>query len=90
MGYKELIAALLFPVDEDGWVAIELDPFMAGGENLGITLREVVIRFDLRTTEINLEFLADPTRIRMRVNNAQLRLEDAVVVRVAPVYFVRR
>jgi len=79
LGYKEAIAGLLFPVDDAGWVMLELEPFMAGGDALGITLREVVVRFDLRTTEINLEFLSDPTRIRLTVNNAQFQLAEGVV-----------
>ena len=80
LAYKEAITALLFPVDEAGWVRLELDPFMAGSDALGITLRELVVRFNLRTTEINLAFLPDPTRIRVSVNNAQIRIDEGVVV----------
>ena len=79
LGYKELLAGLVFPVDDNGWVRLELEPFVAGGDRLGITLREVAVRFNLRETDIDIQFLANPTRIRLTVDNAQLRLEDGVV-----------
>ncbi len=78
---RELLARLLLPVDEDGWVRLPLPPFDFGdaGAGLGIGLRGAIAGFDLRTADIELEFLPDPARMRLVVRRARVRLDDAVV-----------
>ena len=78
---RELLAGLLFPVDADGWVRLALPRFDFGdaGAGLGVGLRDAVAAFDLRTADIELEFLSEPARMRLVVRRARVRLDDAVV-----------
>ncbi len=77
----ELLAGLLFPVDENGWVSLELPPIDFGdaGGGIGIGVRDLVLGFDLRSAEIDLQFLPEPTRIRLIVDRARLKLADGIV-----------
>lgn len=78
---KELLVGLLFDVGPDSWVRLALPTFDFGqmGGGLGVGVRDVVVAFDLRAVDLDLEFLNDPTRIRVTVGNARLRLDDGVV-----------
>jgi len=79
--HRELLAGLLFDVDDDGWVRLALPPFDFGdaGVGLGVGLREAQAAFDLRTADIELELLPEPTRMRLTVRRARLRLDEGVV-----------
>ncbi|MEZ4469236.1 MAG: hypothetical protein R3F60_00255 [bacterium] len=81
LGQRELLAGLLLDVGPDGWVRLALPPFDFGSANggLGVGVRDVVAAFDLRTVDLDLQFLADPTRLRIEVRRARIRLDDGVV-----------
>ena len=78
---RALLARLLFDVGPDGWVHLPLPVFDFGtmGGGLGVGIRDVVVGFDLDAVDLGIAFLPDPTRIRVTVNNARLRLDDGVV-----------
>ena len=78
---RELLASLLFEVDDDGWVRLALPAFDFGddGGGLGVGLRDATAAFDLRSADIDLEFLPEPTRIRLTVRRARVRLDNGVV-----------
>ncbi len=72
---RERIAGLLLDVDPDGWVRLDIPDQETGSDRFGIGLRDIRVAFDLRTVQIDLEFVADPARIRLTVGDARLRFE---------------
>lgn len=78
---RELLAGLLFDVDADGRVRLDLPQVDFGdqGSGLGVGVRDLSIGFDLRRVQIDLEVLPDPARIRLSVRQARIALLDGVV-----------
>lgn len=78
---RELLAGLLFDVDPDGQVALELPQIDFGdaGAGLGVGVRDLIVGFDLRRVQIGMEILPDPARIRLTVEQARIKLVDGVV-----------
>ena len=78
---RELLAGLLFDVDANGQVALELPQLDFGdaGGGFGVGVRDLAIGFDLRRVRIDLEVLPDPARIRLSVRQARVALTDGVV-----------
>lgn len=78
---RELLAGLLFDVDDNGQVALELPQvdFGDAGAGLGVGVRDLVVGFDLRRVQIGMEILPDPARIRLTVAQARIKLVDGVV-----------
>lgn len=76
---RERLAGLLLDVDPDGWVRLDLPPFETGDARFGVGLRALRVAFDLRAADIALDFVDDPARIRLRVNDARLRFESGEV-----------
>lgn len=77
---RETLVGLLFDVGPDGRVVLDLPMFdfgSAGG--LGVGVRDLAISFDLRAVGLDLQFLPDPTRVRVSITNARLKLDDGVV-----------
>ncbi|MCB9523872.1 MAG: hypothetical protein H6702_10980 [Myxococcales bacterium] len=78
---REALAGLLLDVDADGWVRLALPPLDFGtrGGRLGVGVRDVAVGFDLRAAQIDLQVLPEPTRLRLTVGDARVRLDDGVV-----------
>ena len=80
LAQRELLAGLLLDVGPDGWVRLPLPTFDFGSNGgLGVGVRDLVAAFDLRTVDLRLAFLADPTRLRIDIRRARIRLDDGVV-----------
>lgn len=82
---REALVALLLDVGPDGRVRLDLPTFDFGEGNggLGVGVRDLAIGFDLRAVGLDVEFLPEPTRIRVRVTNARIGLEPGGVVWVS-------
>lgn len=78
---RELLAGLLLDVDADGQVRLDLPQvdFGDAGGGLGVGVRDLAVGFDLRRVQLDMQILSDPTRIRLTVDQARLRIIDGVV-----------
>ncbi|MCA9541552.1 MAG: hypothetical protein KC620_21790, partial [Myxococcales bacterium] len=76
---REFLAGLLFDVDPDGWVRLDLPPLEIGDNLFGVGLRDLRVGFDLRAVDIDLTFLDGPPRIRVLLDDARLSLAQGVV-----------
>lgn len=76
---REALVGLLFDVGDDGWVNLALPEIAFGSNSLGGGVRNLVIGFDLRVAQIGLEFLPDPTRVRLSIERARLKMTSGEV-----------
>jgi len=77
---RETLAALFLPVGPDGWVPFPIPPSESGNARVSITTRDINISFDLRTANLDFEFLGNPTRARFVVEDARARFDDGIVI----------
>jgi uncharacterized protein (TIGR03382 family) len=79
--HRETLVGLLLDVDANGHVALDLPAFDFGdqGFGLGVGVRDLRMGFDLRTADMAVQFLPDPTRLRVEVLHARLSLVEGIV-----------
>ena len=76
--HRELLANLLFDVDDQGFVRLPLPDIDLGG-TYAIATRDVVLRFDLRSVDFEMVPRPDPARLFVAVRHARVAVESGVL-----------
>jgi hypothetical protein len=76
--HRELIAHLIFEVDDQGFVHLPLPDLNFGGA-YSLATRDVVLTFDLRSVDFEVVPLPDPARLRVAVREARVAVESGVL-----------
>ncbi|MBU1430820.1 hypothetical protein KKF91_09720 [Myxococcota bacterium] len=77
--HAEDLIGLVMPISPNGWVELAIPDIDAGNDETGVALSGLVVSFNAREVDLDIQLLSAPTRLHIIAQRVRMRVERGVV-----------